>query len=127
MSSPWLVALAFLFIVVRRPRFTFSKVQIGAALANSATMFLFIYANKATTSANAILLQYGSPVYVAIAGAFILKERPRAEHLAALGRVLRLDALRLVVREPFLARDEDHRWDAEKYEIFEAVIEGNLN
>lgn len=79
-----LVALAFLLVVVRKPRFTFSGPQVGAALANVATMLLFVYANKATTSANAILLQYGSPVYVAIAGAFILKEKPRAEHWLAL-------------------------------------------
>ena len=43
-------------------------------------MLLFVYANKATTSANAILLQYGEPVYVAIIGSFVLKERPKAEH-----------------------------------------------
>lgn len=83
-----LVALVFLFIVVRKPRFTFSGPQIGAALANVATMLLFVYANKATTSANAILLQYGSPVYVAIAGAFILKEKPRVEHWLALVAIL---------------------------------------
>lgn len=83
-----LVTLAFLFIVVRKPRFTFSGPQVGAALANAATMLLFVYANKATTSANAILLQYGSPVYVAIAGAFILKEKPRAEHWLALVAII---------------------------------------
>jgi drug/metabolite transporter (DMT)-like permease len=83
-----LVSLAFLLLVVRKPRFTFSWPQIGAAIANAATMLLFIYANKATTSANAILLQYGSPVYVAIAGSLILKEKPRAEHWGALVAVL---------------------------------------
>jgi drug/metabolite transporter (DMT)-like permease len=50
-------------------------------------MLLFIYANKATTSANAILLQYGSPIYVAIIGSFVLKEKPRAEHWSALAFV----------------------------------------
>jgi drug/metabolite transporter (DMT)-like permease len=83
-----LIAMVFLLLVVRKPRFTFSGPQVGAALANAATMLLFIYANKATTSANAILLQYGSPVYVAIAGAVILKERPRAEHWAALVAII---------------------------------------
>jgi drug/metabolite transporter (DMT)-like permease len=77
------IAALFLLAWIRRPRFTFSLPQIGAALAYSATMLLFIYANKATTSANAILLQYGEPVYVAIIGSFLLKERPRAEHLVA--------------------------------------------
>jgi drug/metabolite transporter (DMT)-like permease len=77
------IAAVFLLALIRKPRFTFSAAQICAALAYSATMLLFIYANKATTSANAILLQYGEPVYVAIIGAFLLKERPRAEHLVA--------------------------------------------
>jgi len=75
-----LVAAVFLFLWIRKPLFTFSRAQIGAALASAVTMLLFIYANKATTSANAILLQYGAPVYVAIIGSFALKEKPRAEH-----------------------------------------------
>ncbi len=82
------IAMVFLLALVRKPRFTFSGAQIGAAVANAATMLLFIYANKATTSANAILLQYGSPVYVAIMGAVILKEKPRTEHWLALVAIL---------------------------------------
>jgi drug/metabolite transporter (DMT)-like permease len=79
-------AVAFLFLLacVRRPRFTFSLPQLGAAAANVATMLLFIYANKATSSANAILLQYGAPIYVAVIGAILLKESPRPEHWIAL-------------------------------------------
>lgn len=77
------VAAVFMLAVVRRPRVTFSGTQLLAALCYSVTMLLFVYANKATTSANAILLQYGEPVYVAIIGSFILKERPRAEHVVA--------------------------------------------
>jgi drug/metabolite transporter (DMT)-like permease len=77
------IAALFLFAWIRKPRFTFSFAQIGAALAYSATMLLFIYANKATTSANAILLQYGEPIYVAIIGSFLLKERPKVEHIVA--------------------------------------------
>ncbi len=77
------IAALFLLAWLRKPRFTFSKPQVLAALANTATMLLFVYANKATTAANAILLQYGSPIYVAIIGSFVLKERPRAEHWTA--------------------------------------------
>lgn len=83
-----LIALAFLLIWVGKPKFTFSGAQIGAALANAATMLCFIYANKATTAANAILLQYISPVFVAIIGAIMLKEKPRSEHWAALVAVI---------------------------------------
>ncbi len=81
------VAAVFLLIWIRKPKFTFSMPQIGAAVASSATMFLFIYANKATTAANAILLQYGSPIFTAILGAFLLKEKPRAEHWVAFAMV----------------------------------------
>jgi len=78
-----LVAALFLLIWIRKPKFTFSGPQIGAALASASTMFLFIYANKATTSANAILLQYGAPIYTAILGAVLLKEKPKPEHWLA--------------------------------------------
>lgn len=92
--NPWaiacgrsVVAALFLLFVIRKPKFTFSVPQIGAALASSATMFLFIYANKATTAANAILLQYGSPIYTAFLGVFLLKEKPRIEHWLAFAAV----------------------------------------
>lgn len=82
-----LVAAAFLLAWIRKPKFTFSGPQIGAALASTSTMLLFIYANKATTSANAILLQYGAPIYTAILGAILLKEKPKAEHWLAFAAV----------------------------------------
>ncbi len=44
------------------------------AICYAATMLCFVAATKLTTAANAILLQYTSPVYVAILGAFFLKE-----------------------------------------------------
>jgi drug/metabolite transporter (DMT)-like permease len=75
-----IVAALFLFLVARKPKFTFSLAQWGAALGNAGTMMLFVYANKNTTSANSILLQYGAPIYTGILGAWLLKERPRLEH-----------------------------------------------
>ncbi len=78
-----LVAALFLLVWMRKPKLTFSGPQIGAAIASSATMLLFIYANKATTAANAILLQYGSPIYTAILGAIFLREKPKLEHWLA--------------------------------------------
>ncbi|HWP68003.1 MAG TPA: EamA family transporter [Rectinemataceae bacterium] len=79
-----LIAALFLWAVIKRPRFSFSKVQVLSALAYAATMILFVFANKHTTSANAILLQYGAPVYVAILGSVLLKEKPKLEHWVAL-------------------------------------------
>jgi len=48
------------------------------------TMILFVMANKLTTSANAILLQYSAPVWAALLGWVFLGERPHWEHWAAL-------------------------------------------
>jgi drug/metabolite transporter (DMT)-like permease len=44
------------------------------------TLLLNVTANKLTTSANAILLQYSAPVWTAILGWIIIKEKPHAEH-----------------------------------------------
>lgn len=79
-----LIASIFLWACIRKPKFSFSPVQIGTALAYAATMLLFVFANKNTTAANAILLQYGAPIYVALLGGPLLKEKPAAEHWGAL-------------------------------------------
>ncbi len=82
-------AALFLFIVVRRkgrkPSFSFD--QISGALLLAVTVILFTIATKRTTAANAILLQYAAPLYVAILGAFMLKEKPRIEHWLALAAI----------------------------------------
>jgi drug/metabolite transporter (DMT)-like permease len=67
-------ALLFL-IFLRRPKFTWSAVQIAAAVAYAGTVIAFVVANKLTTAANAILLQYTAPVYIALFGAWLLGER----------------------------------------------------
>jgi drug/metabolite transporter (DMT)-like permease len=69
-----LVILMYM-LPTRRPRFTWSLPQIGGALAYSATMICFVAANKLTTAANAIVLQYMAPVYLAFLGAWFLKEK----------------------------------------------------
>lgn len=83
-----LTTIVFLMVWIRKPRFTFSFAQVAAAVASAATMILFVFANKATTSANAILLQYSAPVHTAVLGAILLGERPRAEHWAAFAAVI---------------------------------------
>ena len=49
----------------------------------AATMILFVTANKLTASANAILLQYAAPVWAALLGRLVLRERPGWEHWCA--------------------------------------------
>jgi drug/metabolite transporter (DMT)-like permease len=88
-----LIASLVVLLYLKRPKFHWSFPQVAAAFANAATMLLFVSANKTTTSANAILLQYISPVFTAFIGAALLRERARLEHwiaflLVALGMIL---------------------------------------
>jgi drug/metabolite transporter (DMT)-like permease len=50
----------------------------------AATMIIFVIANKLTASANAILLQYTSPVWAALLGWLLIREKPHWEQWAAL-------------------------------------------
>jgi len=72
-------ALAALFLLpfARRAHITWSPPQVGGAIAYAGTVIFFVVANKLTTAANTILLQYTAPVYVALFGAWFLGERPR--------------------------------------------------
>lgn len=78
-----LIAGIFLLIWVRKPKFTWSATQLGAALAYTACTVLFAVANKFTTAANAIFLQYTAPIYIALLSAWVLGERAtRADWIA---------------------------------------------
>ncbi|HEY0863015.1 MAG TPA: DMT family transporter [Lacunisphaera sp.] len=71
-----LVSAVFLIAVFgRRLRFTGSPLQLGTAFVYAGCTVLFAIANKMTTAANAILLQYTAPVWIALFGAWLLKER----------------------------------------------------
>jgi drug/metabolite transporter (DMT)-like permease len=60
----------------RRPSFArISAAEWRAACALAATTGLFTLANKLTTAANAILIQYSAPIWVALFGAWLLGER----------------------------------------------------
>jgi drug/metabolite transporter (DMT)-like permease len=70
-----LIALPFLLMVSRNIRIDWSTAQIGGAVAYALTVILFVSATKLTTAANAILLQYIAPVYVAVLGHYFLDEK----------------------------------------------------
>jgi drug/metabolite transporter (DMT)-like permease len=70
------IAVLVLFIYLRR-RFTLTKYHLLGALTYAANSFLFVAANKLTTSANAILLQFTAPIWVALFAVWFLKERVR--------------------------------------------------
>jgi drug/metabolite transporter (DMT)-like permease len=79
-------AIAALLMLGYRRRFTFnwSAAQLGGAACYAATVILFVAANKLTTAANAILLQYTAPIYVAILSYWFLRERITKLDLAAI-------------------------------------------
>lgn len=76
-GSRSLVAGILLLLYVKKPKFNWSKAQIGAALCYSISVILFVTSNKITTAANTIMLQYTAPIYVAIFSSIFLKERIR--------------------------------------------------
>jgi drug/metabolite transporter (DMT)-like permease len=71
-----IIAALFLVATTRGLKFTWSRVQIGAAVAYASCTVTFVIANKLTTAANAILLQYTAPIWVALLGAWLLHEKP---------------------------------------------------
>jgi drug/metabolite transporter (DMT)-like permease len=83
-----LIAMMVIVAYVRHPRFTWTFPQIGGAIAYAVTVTLFVVATKLTTAANAILLQYTAPVYVAFLSAWMLKERPQWFDWLTIGMVL---------------------------------------
>lgn len=71
------IAAVVLLLIVRKPKIVRSYPQAGAALAYAATTIFFVIATKMTTAANAIFLQSTAPIYVALLGAWLLKEKTR--------------------------------------------------
>ena len=60
---------------IRRPALAgITRAEWSAAAALAATTGLFIAANKLTTAANAIPIQYSAPIWVALLGRWLLGE-----------------------------------------------------
>lgn len=69
------IAALLFFFILGRPTLKMTRSQWAAAFAYAATVILFVFATRLTTAANAILLQYASPVYTILLSAWILKEK----------------------------------------------------
>lgn len=82
------IAALMILALIRKLSFNFSFAQIAGTIAYAGTVIMFVWANKLTTAANAILLQYTAPIYVAILGAWLLKERVRPSDWATIAMVL---------------------------------------
>ena len=68
------IAVIVMFLYYRKPIKRISKPQFFGALSYAALVFLFVSANKLTTSANAILLQFTSTIWIALFSKWFLKK-----------------------------------------------------
>jgi drug/metabolite transporter (DMT)-like permease len=85
-GSRGLIAAVFLLLTNRALRFHFSRDQIIGAIGYAACTVTFCMATTLTSAANAILLQYTAPVWVAVLGTWLLHERAtRADWITIVG------------------------------------------
>src|SRR5262245_51602482 len=70
-----IIAALFLAATNRALRFHFSRDQIIGALGYTSCTLTFCTATTLTSAANAILLQYTAPIWVALLGSWFLGER----------------------------------------------------
>jgi drug/metabolite transporter (DMT)-like permease len=82
-----LIAAVVIRLAFRREPINFSATQVTGALGYFATVTLFVSATKLTTAANAIVLQYTAPIWVALFGAWFLKEKTTALDWLTIGMV----------------------------------------
>src|ERR1700755_1339340 len=76
-----LLAAITVAVLTRREGFRLNFVTFVGAVLYAALLVLFVIANKLTTAANAIFLQYTAPVYVLILEPLVFKERFRVADL----------------------------------------------
>ena len=76
----------YLLATHHRLRFNF-KIFIGAVCMGGVTT-LFIVANKLTTAANAIVLQYSAPIWLILLSAILLKKKPLVKDVITIVIVL---------------------------------------
>src|SRR5437763_164304 len=76
-----LLAAATVALLTRREGFRLNLVTLAASVLYAALLLLFVMANKLTTAANAIFLQYTAPVYVLLLEPLMFKERFRRQDL----------------------------------------------
>jgi drug/metabolite transporter (DMT)-like permease len=72
-----LIASFVILLFLKKSIFQFSWNKLFGAISYASLVILFVSANKATTAANAILLQYSAPIYIAIFGGWLLNEKAK--------------------------------------------------
>lgn len=82
------ISALVMLIYLKKPIKSFNKNKLIGGLLYASLMLLFVSANKLTTSANAILLQFTAPIWVAIFSGVLLKEKIRSYDWYAIGAVM---------------------------------------
>lgn len=62
-------------VFIHKKKLKLTKPMVMGAIAYCVTLVTFVSANKLTTAANSILLQYTAPIYVAVFSYWLLKEK----------------------------------------------------
>lgn len=77
-----LLAAITVLIIARKDGLRINAFGILATLIYSTLLFLFVWATKHTTAANAIFLQYTAPIYILILAPFVIGEKFHVRDLA---------------------------------------------
>jgi len=83
-----LLAAALFAFYRRSVKISFTRGNILAALCLAGTTILFVFANKLTTAAAAILLQFSAPVFVLLLELFTVGKKPKPSEIIAVTATL---------------------------------------
>ena len=81
-------ATVLVFMKIRKNRIVFSKNVFKSMIFLSFTFIAFVTANKLTTAANAIVLQFTAPVFILIFSALFKKQKLKGSDIAVVGCTL---------------------------------------
>ncbi|AQR94799.1 DMT family transporter [Clostridium saccharoperbutylacetonicum] len=78
------IAAIVMFLYLKKPIIHLGKTKLLGACTYSSLLIFFVTANKLTTSANAILLQFTAPIWVVLFLKIFLKEKIKKSDLAVI-------------------------------------------
>ena len=73
------------YMFVTRTPVNFNKYSFGAGIGLSTSCIFFVFANKLTTAANAIVLQYTAPIFILLMSAFLFKQKLHKREVVVVG------------------------------------------
>lgn len=82
------IAALTIFALRRKTKIYWNAAMMIGALGYALMLLSFVISLKLTTSANAIMLQYTAPIYVAIFAAIFLREKPQFYDYLTIGAVI---------------------------------------